>query len=309
MFATSAKALSGQNSKWLGWKVISLLSGHRRTVVSLGILIVIASCLDISVPFLTKSLIDKIMHSLNGRNANWAGTLATTAIGIFVLTAATRLLRSFYNYRLVRAASQAEDKAKNAAFANFLGLDAAFHGEVNTGEIVGALDRGSTAVFVILNEILGQNLIPPLLVATGVLSVLVLKNIWIALIIFLPLPAYLIVIDRLSNRMETAERQVNRAFENVTKESYDISSNVRLVKKFSKEGQEAKTQLGLLRIARDKHFHAERIWAVTENIQSFIATAGRVGVIALGGYFVLTRRCGMGDFVLFIAMQPGRPSP
>ncbi len=40
-----------------------------------------------------------------------------------------------------------------------------------------------------------------------------------------------------------------------------------------------------------------------ENTQSFIATAGRVGVIAFGGYLVLTRQCTVGDYVLFISMQ------
>ena len=182
-------------------------------------------------------------------------------------------------------------------------LDTAFHSRVNTGEIVGALDRGGTAIFIILNEILGQNLVPSLLIATGVMTSLLAKNLWIALIVFAPLPAYLIAISRLGGRMQGVEQEVSRAFENVTKEAYDISSNVRLVKKFGRERQEANAQFELLQSARAKHHDAERLWAFTENIQSFIATAGRVGVIGLGGFFVLTRRCTMGDYVLFIAMQ------
>jgi len=78
---------------------------------------------------------------------------------------------------------------------------------------------------------------------------------------------------------------------------------VRCVKKFGRERQETATQRRLLYLARDKHYRGERLWALIENVQSFIATAGRVGVIALGGYFVLTHRCTVGDYVLFIAMQ------
>jgi ABC-type multidrug transport system fused ATPase/permease subunit len=199
--------------------------------------------------------------------------------------------------------SHAEDEIKTAAFAHYLRLDTEFHTKVNTGEIVGTLDRGCAAIFVILNEILGQNLMPPLLIAVGVLVSLLSRNVWIALIVFAPLPAYLAAISGFGARMEKAEQEVSRSFENLTKESYDISSNVRLVKKFGREGEESATQSGLQKFARSKHHAAERLWAVTENLQSFIATAGRVGVITLGGFFVLTRRCTVGDYVLFLAMQ------
>ena len=290
-------------SGWLGWKVIALLGKHRRTLAGLAVLIVVASSLDIAVPFLTQRLIDSILRSLKTQQGGYMQTLLGAAVAIFAATVTTRILRSFYNYRLVLAASKAEDDVKTAAFANFLSLDTAYHGKVNTGEIVGALDRGGTAIFVVLNEILGQNLLPPLLIVIGVLVSLLSKNPWIALMVFTPLPAYVLAISRLGPRMQETEQQVSRAFEAVTKESYDIASNVRVVKKFGREPQEALTQKQLLHIARMKHHGAERLWAVVENAQSFIATAGRVGVIALGGYFVLTHRCTVGDYVLFIAMQ------
>src|SRR5207248_8991635 len=98
-------------------------------------------------------------------------------------------------------------------------------------------------------------------------------------------------------------REVSSAFEAVSKESYDIASNVRLVKKFAREKQEASTQRKLMRVARRKQYRGERLWAVIENVQTWIATAGRVTVIGLGGDFVLSRRCTIGDYVLFMALQ------
>jgi ABC-type multidrug transport system fused ATPase/permease subunit len=304
MFLANSAATQIESSKrWLGWKVISLLSKHRPTMMGLMALIVVASSLDIAVPFLTKGLIDQILHALGRNTGASLRTLLVAGAAIFATTAGTRVLRSFYNYRLVLAASQAEDDVKTAAFAHYLRLDTEFHTRVNTGEIVGALDRGGTAIFVVLNEVLGQNLVPPLLIALGVLVSLISKNGWIALMVFAPLPAYLAAISGLGRRMETVEQEVSRSFENLTKESYDISSNVRLVKKFGRETEESAIQRRLQKFARSKHHTAERLWAVTENLQSFIATAGRVGVITLGGFFVLTRRCTVGDYVLFLAMQ------
>lgn len=272
-------------------------------LAGLSVLILVAAALDLAVPFVTRSLIDQIIHALGSKHQGSIRMLVMSAAAIFAATTATRVLRSFYNYRLFHTASQCEDEVKNAAFGNFLLLDTEYQASVNTGEVVGALDRGGTAIFVILYEILGQNLIPSLLVVVGVLVSLTLKNPWIALAVFLPLPAYVLTIGGLGERMHRLERQVSRAFETVTKESYDISSNVRAVKKFSREKHESRTQRELLDSARDVQYRGERLWAVIENLQSFIATAGRVSVITLGGYFVLTHRCTVGDYVLFIAMQ------
>ncbi len=282
---------------------MSLLGRHRGTLAGLSLLILVAAALDLAIPFVTRSLIDQIIRTLQGKQQASIQALMIAGAAIFGATTATRLLRSFYNYRLFHSASQSEDEAKNAAFAHFLSLDTEYHGSVNTGEVVGALDRGGTAVFVVLYEVLGQNLLPPLLVVVGVLISLLMKNPWIALIVFLPLPAYVLAIGRFGRPMHEIERQISRAFETVTKESYDIASNVRSVKKFAREKQEARLQRELLHDARDKHYRGERLWALIENLQAFIATAGRVGVITLGGYFVLAHRCTVGDYVLFIAMQ------
>jgi ATP-binding cassette subfamily B protein len=147
----------------------------------------------------------------------------------------------------------------------------------------------------VLYEILGQNLVPPLLVFVGVLVALVAKNPYIAIAVFLPLPAYVMTVGRLGRQMHRVERGVNSAFEAVSKESYDIASNVRVVKKFAQEKREASTQRKLMCIARVKQYRGERLWALIENVQTCIATAGRVSVIGLGGYFVLSRRCTVGD--------------
>jgi ABC-type multidrug transport system fused ATPase/permease subunit len=266
-------------------------------------LILVCTALDVTVPFLTRGVIDNVLRSLHSLQSQAIRNLLIAGGAIFAATAVNRLLRSLYNYKLVHIAAQCEDEIKNAAFANFLRLDTAYHGKVNTGEIVGALDRGGTAVFVVLNEVLGQNLVPPMLVTAGVLGCLLLKNFWIGTLVCLPLPAYILTVSRLSRRINRIERDLTSAFQNVTKESYDIASNVRVVKKFAREEQETRTQRELLGVARSHHFRSERLWAVVENAQTLIATAGRVSVILLGGYFVLSQRCTVGDYVLFIAMQ------
>src|SRR5206468_659518 len=100
---------------------------------------------------------------------------------------------------------------------------------------VGSLDRGGTAIFIILFEIFGQNLVPPLVVFVGVVISLLARSPWIALAVVVPLPAYVLLVSRFGSRMQECEQQVTEAFEDVSKEAYDISSNVAVVKKFSQE--------------------------------------------------------------------------
>src|SRR3569833_850912 len=140
---------SGRQPRWLGWKVMGLLATRRRILLGLAGLILIAAGFDIAVPFLTQQLIDRILHSFGSNRGQAIQTLISAAAAIFVATALTRVIRSFYNYQLMKSASKAEDTVKTAAFANFLRQDTAYQSSVNTGEVVGALDQGGTAIFII----------------------------------------------------------------------------------------------------------------------------------------------------------------
>jgi ABC-type multidrug transport system fused ATPase/permease subunit len=136
---------------------------HRLPAVALLLgLILVTSGLDIAAPFFTQRLIDGIAWSLSGTRQFAQWILFTSLAGIFVSVAASRLLRSVYNYRLYKTAASLEDEIKSTAFENYLNWDMITLSRSNSGQIIGSLDRGGTAIFVTLYEVLGQNLIPPL---------------------------------------------------------------------------------------------------------------------------------------------------
>ena len=87
--------IGGANERSLAWKIISLLSRHRWTLIGLSALIFITAGLDIAVPFFARRLIDEIVRSLSGRQGHAMRTLIISAVGIFAVTAATRILRVF----------------------------------------------------------------------------------------------------------------------------------------------------------------------------------------------------------------------
>ena len=290
-------------------RILSLLKDQKKMVVGLLLLIVAAAALDITVPFLSQRLIDTLVSFLKTGGEAPYQALFLIAFGILAVTIANRIILSVYNVEVFKTVTRAEDKARHQAFEKYLYLHALFHHGSSSGQLIGRIDRGAVAIYVILYEIFGHSLVSPLITLAGVLVALAVKNPWMALVVFLPLPIYLLIIRRLTWRIYEIEQRVSDEYETVSKEAYDVASNVLTVKKFSQEDAETKHHVHLLKQMRTTQYAAERLWGIMETTQTVIATVGRLGVILLGGYFVLIGQSTIGEFVLFITLQNMAYSP
>lgn len=284
-------------------RVFGLLKGQRKTVTILVVLVAFGTALDIAVPVISQRLIDALISFFTAGGPVPTSTILLAAAGIFFATLVGRIVSSVYNYRLFTAVTKTEDALRHRAFEKYLTLHTLFHHESPSGQIIGRLERGAVAVYIILYDIFGHNLLSPLLMFVGVLIALAVKSPLMALVVFLPLPIYLLATRRLSNRIYKIERKSNRQFEAVMKESYDVASNVHTVKKFSQERAEIQQQRQLQSRARSTQYRAERLWGLLQGSQTAIAVFGRISVILLGGYFVITGRSTVGEFVLFLMLQ------
>ncbi|MFH0806236.1 MAG: ABC transporter ATP-binding protein [Candidatus Brennerbacteria bacterium] len=284
-------------------RILVLMKGQGKMVAVLLFLIIVVTALDLVVPIISQRLIDTLIGFFQNGGTPPTRALFLAVAGILAATIAGRAVSSTYNYQLFKTVTKTEDALKHRAFEKYLTLHALFHHGSSSGQMIGRLERGASAVYSILHDVVGHNLLRPLMVFTGVIIVLLFKNPLIALIVFLPLPIYVFLVKRLSNRIYEVEKRANREFEAVAKESYDAASNVLTVKKFSQESAETKTQVRLQTKARETQYRAERIWTLIENTQTAIATIGRTAVILLGGFLVLQGKSTIGELVLFISLQ------
>ncbi|MEI6478827.1 MAG: ABC transporter ATP-binding protein, partial [bacterium] len=267
------------------------------------VLVIIAQGLNIIVPFISKVLIDSLTNYLKvGGTLPWM-TIVYCALGILAATVFSSIAQSSYNYNLFKMVTSIEDKVRNLAFAKYLELQALFHHGASSGQIIGRIERGGISVYSILNDIIGQSMLPPLIVFIGTFIALLYQNVWIALAVIIPFPIYFLVTKNISNKIYEIEKQVNEAFEVVSKESYDVAGNVLTVKKFSQEKAETVNQRKLMGEAREIQYNAERLWGVIENVQTFVTTASRVAVLSLSAWFVLKGDATIGQFVLYITLQ------
>src|SRR4051794_25724533 len=96
-------------------RVLALLKGRKRTTAFLLVLIVVTSMLEITIPFLTQRLIDSIIRSVKRVDHFALPVLFTSLAAIFFSVAATRILRSVYNFNLFKTVTSTEDEVKSAA--------------------------------------------------------------------------------------------------------------------------------------------------------------------------------------------------
>ena len=284
-------------------RIFSFLKDCKKTIVFLLILITLSQMASITVPFISKILIDSLTKFIKIGGELPIDTLIYSSLGILVVTLLSNMLQSNYNYNLFQVVTKIEDKVKNQAFEKYMSLHSLFHHGASSGQIIGRIDRGATSLFTTLYDVIGQNFIPPIIIFIGAFTALLFSNIWIALAILIPFPIYILATRNIANKIYLIEQQANDAFEGVSKEMYDVAGNILTVKKFSQEKVETENNQKLLLGAREIQYSAERLWERVENIQSIISTTGRVAVLGLSAFFVFQGTATIGQFVLYVTLQ------
>ena len=290
-------------------RIVDLLKTRKKDVAVLSVLVFLATSFDVVVPFITQRLIDTLIQFFQSGGKAPINLLIFASVGILAATISARFLKSTYDYRLFKTVTVLEDHLRHSVFEKYLRLHVLFHHGSSSGQIIGRIERGATAVYVILHDIFGQNLVPPAMVFMTALAALAYKNFLMALVVFLPLPIYVFGTKRIAEKIYEIERHANDQMETVAKEAYDVASNIMTVKKFFQERPETEHQIKLQAEARVTQYSAERLWSIIDNIQTFIATSGRIGVLLFGGFLVLRGTSTIGEFVLYVTLQNMAYSP
>lgn len=285
------------------FRILSFLKSRKKMVVFLVFLVVLNVGFDVSVPLISKRLIDALVNFFKNGGESPLSILIFSAVGILLATILGKISDSTYGYYLFRLVTKIQDSLGHTVFEKYLRLHTLFHHRSSSGQVIGRIDRGGAATFNILYDVIGQNLLPSLAMFSVAFVVLITKNLWIALAVFAPLPIYLLAVKRLTSKVYSIEKSANEKFEAVSKEAYDVAGNVLTVKKFSQEEAEVKNQIKLREEAREIQYNSEKTWTIIENLQTLISTFGRVGVILLAGFFVLRGVSTIGDFVFYMTLQ------
>lgn len=284
-------------------RILALFNSRKREVVILLALIALTAIFNLAVPLISQRLLDTLVSYFKGTKVSPLHILALSVMGILFATILARVAKSIYDYRLYKVTTEIEDEVKFTAYDKYLHLHALFHHGASSGQMIGRIERGATGIFNIIYDIIGHNFAEPLITFLGAISLLLYKNWIMAAAVFIPFPVFILAIRKYSSRIYDVEQKASEAYENVSREEYDVAGNIHTVKKFAQEQVETAKQIKLQKIARLIDYSGERLWAIMDNLQTLIGTVGRISVIILGGLLVLSNRASIGEYVLYISLH------
>ena len=187
-------------------------------------------------------------------------SIILSACAIFAATILGNLLNALYDYRLFTFVTKLEDELRFMAYQKYLSLHALYHHEVNSGQIIGRIDRGAGGVYEILRDIIGKFILQPAFTLLVIAGVLFWKDPTIAILVIAPLPIFILIVVPLANRIYLKEKKAHDIFENFNREEYDVAANVMTVKNFAQEDRETAKQKVMRAAGREFQYEAERYW-------------------------------------------------
>ncbi len=216
-------------------------------------------------------------------------------VGLICKFGATKI--SFY------IATQVEDCWRYKGLNHYYNLHLAWHDKHDSGEVATKIDKGGGAIFALLYELFGHNLLVSLITLLFVLIYTFLTFPWFGMALLLPIPLYIAVTFIISQKIAKAQGKLNRLETKASRALYDGVSNVRAVKAFGKEELETKYYAGRWDKYHSHEYKVERLWFTQEFIQTAIEVILRIAILTYCIYAVINNKITIGQLILIISYQ------
>ena len=200
-------------------------------------------------------------------------------------------------------ATQVEDKWRYATLGHYYRLYLGWHDSHDSGSMGNKIDKGGSAIYAMLHELLGNNLLVSLVTLLFVIG----YSLWlfplVGLFIVLPIPVYVVVTYLISQKIAKGQARLNILSEIANKTLYDGMTNVRAVKAFGREQAETNNYAQKWTAYHIFEYKVERLWFVQGLAQKAIEITLRTGMLAYGVYAVFNGLLTVGQVILIISYQ------
>ncbi|WP_170937297.1 MULTISPECIES: ABCB family ABC transporter ATP-binding protein/permease [Rhodomicrobium] len=279
----------------------------KRRVVVAGVILLAAKVITVATPLAYKAAVDWLTGSATGPDAGigFAGLALVPVMLIFAYGVGRVLMMGFTQIRDVlftRVGQNAVRNVSNQVFVHLHALSLRFHLERKTGGLSRVVERGRTAVELIIR--MGMlNSIPTVVELAMVLGITAYFFGWLfSLIIAVTLVFYIWFSVWASEWRIAIRREMNDSDTEANTKAIDSLLNYETVKYFGNEGWEAgRFNLSMLRYERA----AVRTYtslAVLNTGQTLIYTIGLTICMLLAARGVVNGTHTVGDFVMINAM-------
>ncbi len=213
-------------------------------------------------------------------------------------------LGSFISWQLSNfVATKVEDEWRYAALGHYYELYLSWHDRRDSGSMGNKIEKGGSAIYVMIHELLGSQLLISLITLVFVVAYSFWLFPFIGFLIVLPIPVYVVITYLLSKKIAKGQMRLNILSETANKTLYDGMANVRSVKAFGKEVAE---MLNYARKWTSYHlfeYVVERWWFVQGFVQKIIEISMRTIVLAYCVYAVFNGSLTVGEVILVVSYQ------
>ncbi|MBI5064978.1 ABC transporter ATP-binding protein [Candidatus Woesearchaeota archaeon] len=206
-------------------------------------------------------------------------------------------------------ATQIEDNWRYLGLDHYYNLYLAWHDKHDSGEVGSKIDKGGSAVFVVIFELFGNNL----LVSFITIIFIIAYTFWIlpsfGWWLIAPLPIYVIVTFFISRKIAKGQAHLNYLAETSNRALYDGVGNVRTVKAFGKEGYEKEYYAKKWSGYHTFEYRVEKLFFIQDFIQTTIEITTRTALLIYCVFAAFKGYITVGQVILLINYQQMTFSP
>lgn len=200
-------------------------------------------------------------------------------------------------------ATQVEDYWRFRVLRKYYDLPISWHDTQDSGEVTSRIDRGGSAVFTLINELMGNGFFVDSITLLFILPLAYLANPTFFWILFIPIPVLVVITYFISKKIADGQNKLNKLDKKAQEALYDGTMNIRTVKTFAKEEKETDLYTNRWSSYHNFEYGVERIYDIQSLIYSIADLCTR-GLLLLFGLLILqSGQASVGEIVLLLSYQ------
>ena len=274
---------------------------YAATVFLMGILLAIANVLYAIMPLFNSMLIDHYLVPVEGAKPLFESRSTGIAVTVLlmVLTFAVSRVITMFSARISnRIGSRFSNDLRNIVYEKVQELSLTSMSKRSAGNLMHRVTNDTERVKEFFNQ-QGRYLVEQIIVFTVVLAVLFCTNVWLTLVVLLPIPLGVFAMTRFRHSTRLRYHKQWRINSKATSILHDIIKGIRVVKAFGNEEREIEKFSKVSKKLRDISASNEKYWAVTFPLVGNFMTLGEFLVLLIGGKMVLDGTLTLGELTRF----------
>src|SRR6201996_4370325 len=275
------------------WRLIGFLRPYRRAAIWSFVLAFGALIGTVLIPYLTGVAINAVRAHHHRELVLLAVAIAAAGLARLVFSVLRRLVAG-------RGSLGVEVDLRNALYGHLQRLELAFFDRQQTGQLMSraTVDLQSVRFFLGYGLIfIGQSVVTILLAA---IAMFILQP-SLAAISLAPVPFVVLIAYRYGHRSQPAMREAQQRIAELTADTEENVSGVRVVKAFAQERRQRERFAHTVERVFDQQLVATRIQAFYSPMISFLPNLGLAAILLFGGREVIHGHLSVGAFTAFYA--------